>query len=315
MNRSVRLGAVLMAALVLGACSSARDASDLAGGDADEAKAVEQEFSDEGAARDAGGAGGGVTAGGSGSSGSADGAQAPLPNAVPATTGNQQVIRSAELRIELKKGGFREAFERATFLAGSHQGFVVDSSSERSSEGLTSGAVVIRVPAANFDKARKDLATLGKVQSEQVKGEDVSGQLVDIAARLRNLQAQEAALRGLMERSATVPETMQVQTNLFGVREQIEQLTGQEARLKDGVAMSTIRIAIAESGAAILTEPEPEPTGIAAAFRRALDGAVAVVSAAIIAVGYLTPIVVLLGLILMTSRIVRRPQRRLAPEG
>lgn len=265
----------------------------------------------------AGGTGGGVVVGsGTGSSSVSDGASAtgsPLPTAVPASARETQVIRSAELRVELEKGGFREAFERAAFIAGSHQGFVVDSSSERGSDGLSSGAVVMRVPAENFDAARKDLAALGKVKSEQLKGEEVSGQLVDLEARLRNLRAHEDALRRLMERSAAVPDTMQVQQNLFGVREQIEQLAAQEARLKDGVAMSTIRIALAESGAALLDDPEPS-TGLTAAFRRAVDGAVAVVSAVIVAVGYLTPLAVFAALGMLVLRLLRRPSRRLAAE-
>ena len=312
MKRRVRLGAVVLgAALLLGACSRADDRSETTAGL--DALADDGAFgADEESARGvvaAGGAGGGAAA-----AGESNGTTGALPDVVPASARQAQVIRTAELRIELKKGGFREAFERATFLAGAHQGFVVDSSSERGGDGLASGAVVLRVPTDQFDAARKDLATLGEVRSEQLKGEDVGAELVDLEARLRNLRAQEESLRALMDKAANVPETMQVQQNLFGVRSQIEQLAAQEARMKDAVAMATIRVALAESGAALLSDPEPEPTGIVAAFAKAVDGAVAVVSALVIAVGYLFPLAALLLIAYAVLRLVRRPER-LAAEG
>lgn len=293
MKRILRVGAVvLLVGVLAGACSGADD----------ETASSEDAAAGSGADDAAGGAGG-----------DADGAS-PLPDAVPASARQAQVIRTAELRIELKKGGFREAFERATFLAGSHQGFVVDSSSERGGDGLASGAVVLRVPTDRFDAVRKDLATLGQVRSEQVKGQDVGAELVDLEARLRNLRAQEESLRELMQRSASVPDTMQVQQNLFAVRGQIEQLAAQEARLEDGVAMATIRVALAETGAALLSEPEPEPTGIAAAFRKAVDGAVAVVSAIVITIGYLFPLLVVAGGAFLAWRFTHRQRRVLAAD-
>lgn len=304
MTRRIKVAAaVLGAALFIGACSGGGDDESVAQG-------LSAPTGEETASDDAGSTGGGAGSDG----GLAAAAPDALPDAVPGSAGQAQVIRTAELRIELKKGGFREAFERATFLAGAHQGFVVDSSSERGRDGLASGAVVLRVPTDQFDAARKDLATLGEVRSEQLKGEDVGAELVDLDARLRNLRAQEESLRLLMEKAANVPETMQVQQNLFGVRSQIEQLAAQEARLKDGVAMATIRIALAESGAALLSEPEPDPTGIAGAFAKAADGAVAVVSALVIAVGYLFPLAVLLTIGYTVLRVARRPER-LAAEG
>lgn len=311
MARMVRLGAVVLGVAVLvGACSGVGDRDSSAEGASD---ALTQTVDESGVASDgaavSGGSAGAARAPGDGSANSE-----PLPDAIPASVRQSQIIRTAELRIELKKGGFREAFQRAMFLAGAHQGFVVDSSSERGGNDLASGSVVLRVPTDQFDAARKDLASLGEVESEQVKGQDVGAELVDLDARLRNLRAQEESLRSLMEKAANVPETMQVQQNLFGVRSQIEQLAAQEARLKDAVAMATIRVTLAEAGAALLAN-EPEPTGLAAAFAKAVDGAVAVVSALVISVGYLFPLAVLLGVAYLLFRLARRPGRRLAAEG
>ena len=305
--RRFKLGAIVVGvALLVGACSANGESERAVNG------RLEAPVADDAdTAGDGGGGSGGAVAGGSGGDSSGESA---LPDALPASAQESQIIRTAELRIELKKGGFREAFERVTFLAGAHQGFVVDSSSERHGDDLASGSVVLRVPTDQFDATRKDLAALGEVESEQIKGQDVGAELVDLDARLRNLRAQEESLRVLMEKAANVPETMQVQQNLFGVRSQIEQLAAQEARLKDAVAMATIRVTLAEDGAAVLST-EPEPTGVAAAFDRAIDGAVAVVSALVITIGYAFPLAVLLGLAYLVFRVARRPARPAAAEG
>src|SRR5207247_73958 len=89
----------------------------------------------------------------------------------------------------------------------------------------------VRVPAASFDNARRDLRALGKVETESIRGEDVTGQLVDFDARIRSLQAQEDALRTLMGRANQVGEILQIQNQLFDVRQQIEQLQAQRGQL------------------------------------------------------------------------------------
>ena len=54
------------------------------------------------------------------------------------------------------------------------------------------------MPADRFDSVRQSLSGLGEVESQSIRGEDVSGQLVDYEARLKSLQAQEEALRVLL---------------------------------------------------------------------------------------------------------------------
>src|SRR5687767_5609292 len=152
----------------------------------------------------------------------------------PAGPNGPRIVKRADIRVEVREKGFRAAFERAAAVAGAHGGFVASSTSRTADEDddkadPAAGTLVLRVPASAFDAARAELAGLGDVTSEVIDGEDVSGQLVDLDARIRSLQVEEEALRTLMVKAKTVGETIEVQQQLTRVRQQIEQAAGQRA--------------------------------------------------------------------------------------
>ena len=260
------------------------------------------------------GAGGGSGGGGSAAGSAAPVAPVPAPPAVAQPDGvvppaEDRVIRRAELSLEVRRGTFARAFDEASRVAARYGGFVAGSSSASSEDRLSSGSLTLRVPAAHFDAARADLSGLGRVERQQLSGEDVGGQLVDLGARLASLRAQEDALRTLMGRATTVGQTLEVQNQLFAVRQQIEVLAGQQAQLQDAVQLATITVALAEPGVAA-TRPEPEPEGLARAVERALDGAEAVLAGTIVVIGYAVPLV---ALALLAWTVVRLATRRHRP--
>ena len=246
-------------------------------------------------------------AGGSGTTG-------PGSSFVP---GADRVVRTAELRVEVAKGTFQGAFDRVASIAAAHGGFVASSSTFSSKVGgeagdrsVRSGELVVRVPADRFDAARQALSGLGKVAGQSIRGEDVSGQLVDYEARLRSLTAQEEALRTLLGRAGSVGEVLQVQSSLFGVRQQIEQLSAQRADLDQRATTSTISVSLFEPGAGVVPEPGPQPaTGLAGSWQRAVDGAAAVVGGMIVVVGWVSPLAVLGLLAGLGVRLARRTRR------
>ncbi len=239
-----------------------------------------------------------------GSSASSGGAQ-PLP----ASIGEPKVIKTAAIEIEVKAKGFESAFSRVSTIAAAHGGFVGSSSSRASDDELrqAAGTLVVRVPAADFDAVRRELVGLGTLRSQQLQGTDVGGELADLDARLRNLRSQEEAMRLLMTKATTVGDTIEVQRQLGEVRQQIEQLSAQQARLGDAVALSTITVSLAEPGVAV--RPVDERSPLAGAFGRAWDGTEAVLGSAIVALGYLLPLAILLGAGWLVARPVLRLRR------
>jgi len=235
---------------------------------------------------------------------------APLPATSPAGPNGPRIVKRADLRVEVKQKGFRAAFERAAAVAGAHGGFVASSTSRTADEyddkaDPAAGTLVLRVPASAFDAARAELAGLGDVTSEVIDGEDVSGQLVDLDARIRSLQVEEEALRTLMVKAKTVGETIEVQQQLTRVRQQIEQAAGQRATLADAAALATIRANLFEPGVEARTEPG-DPNPVAEGLRDAVDASMAVLGGTLVVLGYLLPFGLLAGLGWLGWRLVAR---------
>jgi hypothetical protein len=210
----------------------------------------------------------------------------PSPTAV--VPGAPKVVRTADLRVKVGKGGFGGAFDRVASIAAADGGFVV-SSSTSSADGARSGDLTVRVPADRFDAARQSLGALGSVETQSIRGEDVSGQLVDYDARLKSLQAQEDALRVLVGQAKAVGEVLQVQSSLFNVRQQIEQLTAQRANLDQSASLATIHVSMFEPGAAATTAPPADDRSLAHSMAKAVDGMLAVVGGMIVVLGWVLP--------------------------
>ena len=227
---------------------------------------------------------------------------------VPALDTGPRVVKTADLRLEVGRGDFAEVVDRVQAVAEGNGGFVVTSSTSSFEEGRAAGEVTVRVPAAAFDATRRALADLGELESEQVGGEDVSSQLVDLGARLRSLRAEEQVLNDLLGRAANVGEVLQVRDRLVGVRTEIEQLAAREAALDDAASFSTVRVSLFEPGGAALPEGD-----LARSWERAVDGAESVIGGMIVVVGWTAPVAVLAGIVWLALR--ARPRRRHATAG
>ena len=219
--------------------------------------------------------------------------------------GSPRVVRSADLRLKVTKGGFGVAFDQVASLAAANGGFV-SSSSTSSNDDARSGELTVRVPADRFDSVRQSLTGLGEVESQSIRGEDVSGQLVDFEARLKRLRAQEDSLRVLVGQAKEVGDVLQVQSSLFSVRQQIEQLTAQKANLEQATTLATLHLSLFEPGARTLPRPLDDNSSLAHSFEQAVDGMLAVVGGMIVVVGYLLPLAALGLLGWAGSRVLRR---------
>src|SRR6266516_3842302 len=118
----------------------------------------------------------------------------------------QRVVKAASISLQLKKGRFAQQFQEASLIAGSHGGYVA--SSETTEGKLQSGTLIVRVPADQFEVALSELKALGKLQSEHISGQDVTGQFVDLQARLRNWESQETVLLRLMSKASTIDDSI-----------------------------------------------------------------------------------------------------------
>ncbi len=115
-----------------------------------------------------------------------------------------------------------------------------------------------RVPQAELDATLTDLAKLGTIETRAIQAEDVSAQIVDSEARLRNLRKSETVVLGIMERSGSVADVLKVSQELSQIRSQVEQIQAQVQNLKGQVAYSSINLTLR---AAIAQNQQGEPLG------------------------------------------------------
>jgi hypothetical protein len=81
-----------------------------------------------------------------------------------------------------------------------------------------------------------------KVLNERTQAVEVTGAIVDLEARIRNLRASEVALQEISTRAARVTDVLEVQAQLTAVRGQIEQLTAQLTQLDDQASYATLDV-------------------------------------------------------------------------
>jgi anti-sigma factor RsiW len=165
----------------------------------------------------------------------------------------RQVIRTGAVSLEVKDA--ERAMDRIGAIAVSLGGFVQDSSVGNDEEAPSAGSATIRIPSVSFDEALRRLSELGKVLDKNTKGEDVTAQLVDLEARLKNLRAEEQQYVKILAKAHKVSEILSVEYELERIRGEIEQAEGQRAYLTKRVDLSTIVVAFSEK-----EEKKPEPS-------------------------------------------------------
>ena len=145
---------------------------------------------------------------------------------------------SLDLRVADLNAVLAQASARITGLGG------YASASQRQGDAENASATVTyRIPADRWDEALAALRGLAdKVLDESTQTADVTGQVVDLGARISNLQASEQALRAIMARATEIKDVLTVQTELTNVRGQIEQLAAEKKHLEEQAAFSTLAV-------------------------------------------------------------------------
>src|SRR5438093_23657 len=145
------------------------------------------------------GAGGGVASIGGTTAGTVAGAPGkagaitPLPPSQPGVF-PPKVVRNADIQVQVRRGAFDRMWSRALDVAARYGGFVTNSSTQQTDTRINSGTFTLRVPATKLDTALKDLRNLGTLKSLSTSGNDISGQIVDLDARLKADDAEQAQL-------------------------------------------------------------------------------------------------------------------------
>jgi hypothetical protein len=189
---------------------------------------------------------------------SGGGAGAPAASAAPSAasgedSGGDQVGRPVQAvddakivrtgTIDLQVSDVARALDAARAGIRAMGGYIGASQTSNRNDSPVA-TVTYRVPVARWEDALTLLRGLSglttKVVDEPTQAVEVTGAIVDLQARIRNLRASETALQGIASRATKVSDVLEVQSQLTDVRGQIEQLTAQLTDLGDRASYATL---------------------------------------------------------------------------
>lgn len=209
------------------------------------------------------------------------------PRNGPPTEAKRDIVKTGTMTITVSNPS--EAADKAAGLAESANGRV-ESRSEDAGSGSSRArtAIVLRVPAAKLDGVLRDLKELGKVKSADTKSDDVTGQRVDMDARIAALQTSVDRLLVIMRDSKDTEALIQAETELSKRQADLDSLRAQRNQLGEQVAYSSVTVTFLAEEPGLPPTP-PKYQGFFGQIERGWDGLVAAGNNVLLLFGLLLP--------------------------
>jgi hypothetical protein len=242
--------------------------------------------------------------GGSGGQGSAGADQsAPSQPSV-----QPRIIQTGEATLQVRVGQVPAALTQLQSLATSLGGLVEASNSQSGPE--PTGSMTLRVPQAKFAQLMSRLPTVGHVVSSSSSTKDVTGQYVDLSARLKALTTTRDTYLTMMTKANTIGDTLAIQSKIDGIQQEIEQLQGEQQLLASQSALATLDVNVSETGAPATVPPDHPRSGFSAAVHRAWHRFIGGLESVVAASGTLALVLIGCALAYLGGRVLYRSVRR-----
>ncbi len=231
----------------------------------------------------------------------------------------RMIIRTVDLSLVVTDA--EQVRDAVSDLVTSLDGYIADASAWREGEQVRA-RMTVRVPAAQLDATLAALKSYAvRVETENIRGQDVTEEFSDLTAQLTNLEATELELRTLLtevrERTQSAEDILAVYRELTRIRGEIEQVKGRMQYLDTMTALATINLElIPDVLAKPVVEPGWRPLETLKAAGRALVNSVQFLGEAIIwIIVYVLPLLILIALpivllVLALRWLIRRLRNR-----
>ncbi|RKN86899.1 DUF4349 domain-containing protein [Paenibacillus ginsengarvi] len=248
--------------------------------------------------------GGGPAPAATGGSGTGTGIAAEAP-------AGRQIIYKANVTMEV--ADFASAntdINNRIHLAG---GYLLQFS-ENQTDYEKSATLVVKVPAGGFNRFLAELESAEhKSIQRSVQGQDVSEEFVDLDARLKSKQAEEARLLDFMGKATKSDELVAFSAQIGKVQTEIEQLKGRMRYLEQNVAYSTVEIRLYQKIAKAGLSGNQDQTPFAAKLSKALTGSsnvlIVILQGLLIVLAAALPVLVVAAIIGVPLYILYRKRR------
>ena len=169
-----------------------------------------------------------------------------------------------------------------------------------------SATLSLRIPSTSLTATLDELKTLGDTENVSVNAVDVTTQSQDLAARISALRASVDRLTALLATATDTKVLIELETAISERQGNLEAMEAQQRDLADQVALSSIELSLISPTDAPVTPPDSFWSGVLAGWT-ALTGFFGFV---LVALGVLTPWLVLAGVLAVVALLVLRRRRR-----
>ena len=164
----------------------------------------------------------------------------------PQAAQERLVIKNADLAIVVNDPEAR--MQQISALAVELGGYVVSSNLYQSYYGPNSievpeATIAIRVPSERLEEALEKIkAGASDIQYENVSGQDVTSQYVDLQSQLKAKQAAEKKLLEILDQAQRAEDVLAIYLQVQSVQTEIEVLKGQIKYYEESAALSAVSV-------------------------------------------------------------------------
>jgi len=163
--------------------------------------------------------------------------------------------------ISLYTEDYKGTFEKVGTYASSIGGFVENSSSSYldkvQNTTVNSGYITIRVPAARYQEAMKEIQKFGTPVNASTSSMNISQQYQDVKGQLDNLKIEEERLQGYLAKAENIQDLLAIEKELNRVKTEIDNRTTILNNWDKEISYSTIYVSITEKELATSTVKSP----------------------------------------------------------
>lgn len=162
-----------------------------------------------------------------------------------ASSQSRMVIYNATLDMEVKK--ITQVQEQITQMVKQLGGYIVEQNMSQNTEERKDSSLTIRIPQEQFHSFLNKVKKLGvKTEHQNISGQDVTEEYVDLTSRLKAKQLVEKRLTTFMNEAKDTKTLLEISNELAKVQEEIETIQGQMKYLENQTSLSTVTINLFE---------------------------------------------------------------------
>lgn len=166
------------------------------------------------------------------------------------------IVRTGTL--DLQVADVSRAVDAATREIEAVGGYLSGSEQTGEGPGVTASATY-RIPVESWTATVAAIRSLAiRVVAVQIRTDDVTAEVVDVRARIANLEVTERAMQAIMAQATKIDDVLKIQKELTSIRGDIEEAVARKKSFEDQAAYSTLTVRFGLTPVAAVAPP-PRP--------------------------------------------------------